>query len=272
MKGLVAVAAALVLIAGTSFAAESKTDVVDRADAAAKALQEIMAAPDKGIPGDVMNSAKCVAIVPSMKQAGFIFGGKYGRGLATCRTAHGWSAPAPFIIEGGSWGLQIGGEAIDLIMLVMNQHGMDQMLASKFKIGADVSGAAGPVGRQAEATTDWKLHSEVLTYSRSRGVFAGITLDGAVIKQDDDSTEAMYGKVQPFAALLGGIVPTPTGVEPFVHEVALATQQAKEMHNENASTRTSGGTGGTASTNNKTSSDKGTSGAVSSDTNHNDTK
>jgi SH3 domain-containing YSC84-like protein 1 len=239
MKRLIAIAAVLVLMAGFSYAAESKTDVTDRSDAAAKALKEIMDAPDKGIPGDVLNSAKCVAVVPSMKQAGFIFGGKYGRGMATCKTANGWSAPAPFTIAGGTWGLQIGGEAIDLVMLIMNEHGMDQLLASKFKIGADVSGAAGPVGRTASADTNWKLQSEVLTYSRSRGAFAGITLDGAVVKQDQDSTKALYGNAVPFADILRGKVPTPEGAEPFVHEVAAARKEAEKMKNENTSAKTS---------------------------------
>jgi SH3 domain-containing YSC84-like protein 1 len=246
MKKLFAMAAALVLLAATSYAGQSKTDVLDRSDNAARVLKEIMEAPDKGIPADVINSAKCIGVVPSMKQAAFIFGGKYGRGLSTCRTENGWSAPAPFLIEGGSWGLQIGGEAIDLVMLIMNQRGMDQLLASKFKIGADVSGAAGPVGRQAEASTNWKLQTQVLTYSRSRGAFAGISLNGAVVKQDDDSTKTLYGKVEPFAAILRGQVPTPPGAESFTHEVAVAAHQAKEIQAENASNKTSGGTSGSA--------------------------
>src|SRR5882757_10652183 len=156
---------------------------VKRVQAAATVLDQIMGTPDKGIPREVLESAKCVAVVPSMIKGGFIIGARYGKGLATCRTSNGWSAPAPISIAGGSWGLQFGGEAVDLVMLIMNDRGMEHLLSSKFKLGAEGSVAAGPVGRQAEATTDWKMKSEVLSYSRSRGVFAGLELNGAVVKQ-----------------------------------------------------------------------------------------
>jgi lipid-binding SYLF domain-containing protein len=157
------------------------------------------------------------------------FGGSHGKGVATCRTANGWSAPAPFSITGGSWGLQIGGQAIDLIMMVMNQKGMDALLSSKFKIGADASAAAGPVGRAGEAATDWKMKSEVLTYSRARGIFAGIDLSGAKVSQDADETRILYGKMVPFATILSGKVPPPSGAEPFLAAVRKYSTQAREQ-------------------------------------------
>jgi len=204
------------------------SEEVKRIQKATEVLHEIMSTPDKGIPTDVLSSAKCVAVVPSMMKAGFIVGGRYGKGIATCRTASGkWSAPAPFTIAGGDWGLQIGGEAIDLVMLVMNEKGMRNLLASKFKIGADASAAAGPVGRHAEGSTDWKMRSEVLTYSRARGAFAGVTLNGAVIKQDQDETRVLYGKFVPFADILTGKVPVPRGAEQFVAAVQKYATEAK---------------------------------------------
>jgi lipid-binding SYLF domain-containing protein len=210
----------------------NQSDEVKRVQNAAKVLNEIMATPDKGIPQDVFASAKCVAVVPSMIKGGFIVGGRYGRGVATCRTPRGWSAPAPFTIAGGSWGLQFGGEAVDLVMLVMNQQGMDNLLSSKFKLGAEGSVAAGPIGRQAEGSTDWKMKSQVLTYSRARGVFAGLELNGAAIKQDNDETRVLYGKFVPFAAILSGKVPAPAGTEAFVAAVRKYAVEAKEQKAE----------------------------------------
>ena len=138
-----------------------------------------MAAPDKGIPEEVLDHAKCIAVVPRMIKAGFVFGGENGRGVATCRTEHGWSAPAFFAITGGSWGLQIGVEGVDLVMVFQGDRGMERLMKSKFQLGADASAAAGPVGRHATADTDWKLNTEILTYSRAKGAFAGLTLTGA---------------------------------------------------------------------------------------------
>src|SRR5438045_9273524 len=174
------------LLLGASWAADdsNKSDITKRIDASAKVLNEIMATPDKAIPDKVMGKAKCLAVIPSMVKIAIGFGGNHGKGVATCKTANGWSAPAPLSITGGSWGLQIGGQAVDLVMLVMNQKGMDALLSSKFKVGADASAAAGPVGRQAAADTDWKMKAQVLTYSRARGVFAGVDLNGAKISQD----------------------------------------------------------------------------------------
>jgi SH3 domain-containing YSC84-like protein 1 len=203
---------------------ESKA--TDRLQAAADVLNEIQAAPDKGIPQEVLGSARCVAVVPSMLKGGFIVGAKYGRGLASCRTEKGWSAPAFFLVEGGSFGFQIGGQAVDLVMLVMNNEGMNHLLSSKFALGADASVAAGPVGRHAEANTDWKMRAEVLTYSRARGVFAGVSLNGAVVKQDKDSTREFYGHMVSFPASLKGEVEPPGTAYSFLSTLAKWAQEA----------------------------------------------
>jgi len=209
------------------------SDQVKRINASATVLDEIMAAPDKGIPQDILNSAKCIAVVPSMIKGGFVFGGRYGKGVATCRTASGWSAPAPITIAGGSWGLQIGGEAVDLVMLVMNDKGMEHLLSSKFKVGAEASAAAGPVGRQTEANTDWKMRSEILTYSRARGVFAGLELNGAVVKQDDDDTHILYRKDVAFKDILTGRVTPPAGSQHFLAVLRKYAAEAKQEQGAN---------------------------------------
>ena len=196
-----------------------KSGIEKRLQASAEVLDEIMKAPDKGIPQEILDSAKCIAVVPSMVKFAIGFGGHYGKGVATCRTAHGWSAPAPILLTGGSWGLQFGGQAVDLVMLVMNQKGMDRLLSSKFKIGVDASAAAGPIGRHAEAGTDWKMQTEILTYSRARGIFAGIDLSGSVIKQDKDETRVLFGKMVPFSDILRGAVPSPKPAEEFLATV-----------------------------------------------------
>lgn len=198
---------------------KDQSDIEKRIKDAAGVLDEIMGVKDSAIPDKIMSDAECVAVVPSMVKIAIGFGGNHGKGVATCRTAHGWSAPAPFTVTGGSWGLQIGGQAIDLVMLVMNQKGMDALLSSKFKVGADASAAAGPVGRSANADTDWKLKAEVLSYSRARGVFAGIDLSGSKIAQDRDETRILYGKMVPFATILEGKVTPPNGSEPFLAAV-----------------------------------------------------
>jgi SH3 domain-containing YSC84-like protein 1 len=190
--------------------------VEDRVSEAGTVMNEIMGAPDKGIPEEILGSAECIAVVPSMLKGGFIVGASYGKGLASCKTANGWSAPAFFRVEGGSVGFQIGGQAVDLIMVIMNERGMRALLSSKFKLGADASVAAGPVGRHAEGATDWKMRAQVLTYSRARGVFAGISLDGAVIKQDRDDTRAFYGRMVPYRSLLTGQHPAPADANPFL--------------------------------------------------------
>src|SRR5262245_46631919 len=211
---------ALILFAFTSsLFAEDRGKTVSRLQSAGTVLDEIMAAPDKGLPEEILNSAECVAVVPSLLKGGFIVGGSYGRGVASCRTTSGWSAPAFFRMEGGSVGFQIGGQAVDLVMVVMNEKGMNRLLTSKFKLGADASVAAGPVGRHAEGMTDWKMRAEVLTYSRARGVFAGVSLNGAAIHQDQSSTRDFYGRTVPFKSVLSGETPSPTEAWPFVGTV-----------------------------------------------------
>jgi len=198
----------------------------DRLDHAARVLHDIMAAPDTGIPEEVLEHARCVAVVPHMIKGGFVFGAENGRGVATCRTANGWSAPAFFAITGGSWGLQIGIEGVDLVMIIQNEKGMQQLLSSKFQLSGDASAAAGPVGRHASANTDWKLETEILTYSRARGVFAGLTLTGASIRRDDDSMQAIYGRHVSTRAVLLGEKAVPSAAESFLNAVRGAKAQA----------------------------------------------
>ena len=205
-------------------AKESK--VTDRVQAAAEVLDQIQGTPDKGIPQEVLGSAECVAVVPSLLKGGFIVGAKYGRGLASCRTAKGWSAPAFFVVTGGSIGFQIGGQAVDLVMLVMNNDGMKHLLSSKFALGADASVAAGPVGRHAEGNTDWKMRAQVLTYSRARGIFAGVSLNGAVVKQDKDSTREFYGRMVPFRTALTGEIEPPPAANAFLSSLAKWAKEA----------------------------------------------
>ncbi len=209
-----------------SKSAEDRDKVMARLDDSSKILNELLGAPDKGIPDKVFQNAKCIAVVPSMVKGGFVFGAEHGRGVATCRTAHGWSAPALFVITGGSWGAQIGVQSADIVMLIMNQRGMTDLLSSKFKLGANGSVAAGPVGRDASASTDWKMGAEVLTYSRTRGLFAGLTLDGAVIKEDDDSTRALYGRTVGFRQCLLGQVKPPAAADSFLATVRRSKAEA----------------------------------------------
>jgi SH3 domain-containing YSC84-like protein 1 len=205
---------------------EDVSKAANRVEAAGTVLDEIQAAPDNRIPEEILGSADCVAVVPSLLNGGFVFGGRYGRGVASCRTPTGWSAPAFFVVGGGSFGLQIGGQATDLVMLIMNKNGMDNLLSSKFKLGGDASAAAGPVGRHASADTDWKMRAEVLTYSRSRGLFAGLELNGAVIKQDKDATREFYGRMVPFKTSLKGEIEAPKAAYPFLSSLAKWAQQA----------------------------------------------
>ena len=210
----------------TKFGWADEDATTDRLQNAAEVLHQIMAAPDKGIPSEVLEHAKCIAVVPHMVKGGFIFGAEGGRGVATCRTAQGWSAPAFFAITGGSWGLQIGVEGVDLVMVIQNEKGMQQLLSSKFQIGADASAAAGPVGRHASANTDWKLNAEILTYSRAKGVFAGLDLGGAAVRRDDDSMKAVYGDGVSTQAVLHGDVPVPAQAQPFLDAVRGAKTEA----------------------------------------------
>jgi lipid-binding SYLF domain-containing protein len=217
------------LAAAAAFGADKdETKATDRIKAAGTVLDEIESAPDQGIPEEVLGSAECVAVVPSMLKGGFIVGARYGKGVASCRTPKGWSAPAFFSVKGGSFGLQIGGQAVDLVMLIMNQKGMDNLLASKFKLGADASVAAGPVGRHAAADTDWKLRAQVLSYSRARGAFAGLELNGAAIEQDKDSTREFYGRMVPFKTSLTATIEAPEGAYPFLSVLSKWAKTASE--------------------------------------------
>ncbi len=217
---------ALMSLTSIGWAGSSREATTDRLDHAAKVLHEVMAAPDSGIPEEVLEHAKCVAVVPHLLKGGFVFGAENGRGVATCRTANGWSAPAFFAITGGSWGLQIGLEGIDLVMIIQNEKGMQRLIGSGFELGADASAAAGPVGRHASADTNWKLDAEILTYSRAKGAFAGLTLNGASIRRDDDSTEAIYGRDVTTRRILSGRVATPDSAHAFLDAVRDAKAQA----------------------------------------------
>jgi SH3 domain-containing YSC84-like protein 1 len=228
---LLALSVVALTFASPSWAADDhdQSDIAKRIDTSANVLNEIMATPDKAIPDSIMNNAKCIAVVPSMLKIAVGIGGNHGKGVATCRTASGWSAPAPITITGGSWGLQLGGQAVDLVMVVTNDQGMQHLLSSKFKLGAGASAAAGPVGRDATANTDVKMRAEVLTYSRARGIFAGIDLSGAAITQDNDDTTLLYGKMVPFDTILRGKVPAPNGSASFLAAVRKYSTQAKDQ-------------------------------------------
>jgi lipid-binding SYLF domain-containing protein len=226
-KSLIAVIVSLTgLLGSTAWAASGHEDSVERLQNAANVLHAIVDAPDKGIPEEVLENARCIVVVPHLVQAGFIFGGKHGRGVASCRTNSGWSAPAFVDMSGGSWGLQIGAEGVDLIMLVMNDRGLQHLLSSKFQVGGEATAAAGPVGRHASAGTDWKLNTELLTYSRAKGAFAGLTLDGTVVQPDKDSTVAIYGKDIPFERILRGGVTPPPDAAPFMAALHKAAHKA----------------------------------------------
>lgn len=201
-----------------SSASSDKEDDASRAQKAAQVFQEIMNAPDS-IPQDVLNKARCIAIIPGDKKFAFIFGADYGRGLAVCRTENGWSAPLFLAVEGGSFGYQIGGSSTDLILLFMNDHALHSLLSDKFKLGGDASVAAGPVGRNATAGTDLKLTAEILSYSRSKGIFAGVSLDGTVVQTDKSGDEAMYGAGVSRQDVLGGSVHVPESAHALVQEL-----------------------------------------------------
>jgi len=211
--------------------AEDKAGVQKRLNNAAEVLQAITKEPDKGIPQDVMKDAKCVAVVPHMVKGGLGIGGQHGKGVSTCNVNGAWSAPAFFSLSGGSAGLQIGLEGVDLVILVMQEQGMQALLSDKFQVGGDVSAAAGPVGRDATAATDWKAHP-ILTYSRTKGAFAGISLNGAVMSQDKDSTQAFYGKTMDSKQLLAGEMQAPPDAKDFLNAVAEAktTASSKGSH------------------------------------------
>jgi SH3 domain-containing YSC84-like protein 1 len=204
----------------SAFAASSHTDLQDRLDSAKTVLDQIMGAKDRTIPMNILEQATCVAVVPSMIKGAFVFGAQYGQGVVTCRTGHGWSAPVFVRMAGGSWGFQIGGQATDLVLVAVNDRGMQALLKNKFKIGGDASAAAGPVGRAGQAATDWKMNAELLSYSRNKGLFAGVSLDGTSVSQNKDDTEIYFGGPQKFDTVLKGDVAVPAGAVSFVRTVA----------------------------------------------------
>jgi lipid-binding SYLF domain-containing protein len=209
----------LVLLVTLTAVASDREDDVSRTQKAAQVFQEIMNTSDQGIPSDLLESAKCIAIIPGDKKFAFVFGGSYGRGLATCRTERGWSAPMFIAVDGGSVGYQIGGSSTDLVMLFMNDHALHSLLSDKFKLGADASIAAGPVGRNAAAGTDLKLNAEILSYSRSKGVFIGVSLNGAVVQADKSGDKAMYGDDVNRHEILDGKVAVPESAQALLHEL-----------------------------------------------------
>jgi SH3 domain-containing YSC84-like protein 1 len=211
----------------SAFAASSRTDLQERVEAAKLVLNQIMGAKDRTIPMNILEKATCVAVVPSMLKGAFVFGAQYGQGVVTCRTGHGWSAPVFIRMAGGSWGFQIGGQATDLVLVAVNERGMQALLKNKFKIGGDASAAAGPVGRAGQASTDWKMNAELLSYSRNKGLFAGISLDGTSVSQNRDDTETYFGAPQQFENVLKGNVPVPGDAVPFVRTVAQNFSTAK---------------------------------------------
>jgi lipid-binding SYLF domain-containing protein len=219
LKHFLVVTVLVVLVTITAVASDREDDV-KRTHRATQLFRDIMNAPDRGIPHDLLESAKCIAIIPGEVKFAFIFGGNYGRGVATCRTGHGWSAPMFVAIDGGSVGYQIGGSSTDLVMLFMNDHALQSLLSDKFKLGADASVAAGPVGRNATAATDLKLGAEILSYSRTKGVFAGVSLDGAVVQADKSGDKAMYGNDVDRHEILSGKVAVPASARPLLHEIS----------------------------------------------------
>jgi len=222
MKRLFAVFCAVGMSLATlsATAAEDKLTLDARVATAKDVLDEIMATPDKAIPNQIMSQATCVGVIPSVKKGAFLVGAEYGQGVVTCRTGHGWSAPAFIRIAGGSFGFQIGGQATDLVLVAVNDKGFQDLLKSKFKIGGDASAAAGPVGRDSQAATDWKLNAELLTYSRAKGLFAGVDLTGAVVDENVDATKLYYGQAYPGSQILKGEVAVPSDARTFVRTVA----------------------------------------------------
>jgi SH3 domain-containing YSC84-like protein 1 len=205
-------------VSTAAFAADREIKVDDRLDASVDTLTDMMRASDKGIPHDLLDKAHCVVVVPGMKKAGFIFGAKYGRGFAVCRRGgSGWSAPASMRVEGGSVGFQIGASETDVVLLVMNDGGMKHLLSNKFTIGGEATAAAGPVGRDASAQTDAMMHAEMLSYSRSRGLFAGISLEGATLRPDEETNRELYGRDTTNREILTGDVKTPAVAGKFEH-------------------------------------------------------
>jgi lipid-binding SYLF domain-containing protein len=215
------------VLSSAAHAASSREDLQLRLDEAKLVLDQIMNASDASIPMNILEQATCVAVVPGLVKGAFFFGGQYGQGVVTCRTGQGWSAPVFIRMAGGSFGFQIGGQSTDLVLVAVNERGFQDLLKNKFKIGGDAAATAGPVGRNGQASTDWKLNAELLTYSRSKGLFAGIDLDGTSVSQNYEDTEIYYGQAHGFESVLKGNVPVPAGAVPFVKTVANYFIQAR---------------------------------------------
>jgi lipid-binding SYLF domain-containing protein len=227
MKKMLASLGICLVLSCAVVSASTKEDLQDRIDAAKTVLDQVMAAGDRSIPLNILEQATCVGVIPGMIKGAFVFGAQYGQGVVTCRTGKGWSAPVFIRMAGGSWGLQIGGQSTDLVLIAVNDHGFQDLLKNKFKIGADAAAAAGPVGRNTQAATDWKMNAELLTYSRSKGVFAGISLDGTAVSQNQEDTEVYFGHPHSFQAILKGDVTPPAGSVDFVKDVAHYFVEAK---------------------------------------------
>ena len=227
MKKITALLALCFVVTCAVSAASTREDLQARVDAAKLVLDQIIAAQDRTIPLNILQQATCVGVVPGLIKGAFVFGAQYGQGVVTCRTGHGWSAPVFIRMAGGSFGFQIGGQSTDLILVAVNDRGFQDLLKSKFKIGGDASAAAGPVGRSGQASTDWKMNAELLSYSRNKGLFAGIDLDGTSVSQNKEDTELYYGGPQHFETVLKGEVEVPPGAEPFVRTVAQYFVEAK---------------------------------------------
>jgi lipid-binding SYLF domain-containing protein len=212
------------LLGSTASAASSREDLQARIDSAKVVLDQIMAAKDSTIPLNILQQATCVGVVPGLIKGAFLVGAQYGQGVVTCRTGHGWSAPVFIRMAGGSFGFQIGGQSTDLILVAVNDRGFQDLLKDKFKIGGDASAAA---GRNGTASTDWKMSAELLSYSRNKGLFAGIDLDGTSVSQNSEDTELYYGQPHPFGTILKGDVDVPPGAVAFVRDVAQNFVRAK---------------------------------------------
>jgi lipid-binding SYLF domain-containing protein len=208
------------MLPSAALAGSTRENLQARIDAAKQVLDEIMAAKDNNIPMNIIQQATCVAVVPGMIKGAFVFGGQYGQGVVTCRTGHGWSGPVFLRMAGGSFGFQAGGQSTDLVLVAVNERGFQDLLKNKFKIGGDASAAAGPVGRSGQASTDWKMNAELLSYSRNKGIFAGIDLDGTSVSQNSEDTELYYGQPHNFESILKGNVAVPEGAVAFVRGVA----------------------------------------------------
>ena len=230
MKKLIASICLCLMLSCAAYADSSREDLQARVNAAKVVMEQIMGAQDRSIPMNILEQATCVAVVPGLMKGAFLIGGQYGQGIVTCRTGHGWSGPVFIRMAGGSFGFQIGGQSTDLVLVAVNDRGFQDLLKSKFKIGGDASAAAGPVGRSGQAATDWKMNAELLSYSRNKGLFAGIDLDGTSVSQNKDDTQLYYGAPHTFESILKGKVGVPGGAVSFVRTVARYFVSAKKNY------------------------------------------